>query len=113
MSRKAAIMLRARHPSSSSRLRGSHWKILTGAAALASATVGFTSFAGATTPRVPATPAADPDGVSTSTRLAGYQATPPGAVSSASATFTVPKITCTKKEEAHHDQIELGVYASD
>jgi hypothetical protein len=84
-----------------------------GAAAFAGATVGLTSFAGATTPRVPSAPAAHPEGVSADENVAGYQATPPGGVSSASATFTIPKITCTKKQQAHHAQIELGVYTND
>jgi hypothetical protein len=63
--------------------------------------------------RLPSAPAVHPDGVSAGTYLAGYQATPPGGVSSASATFTVPKVTCTKKDEADNAEFDFGVYMND
>ena len=83
---------------------------MAGAAAFVGATAGFTSIAGAATPMVPH---AHPDDVSAGTYLAGYQATPPGGVASASATFTVPKATCTKKDKADGAQLDFGVYTSD
>jgi hypothetical protein len=106
-------MLHSRHSSPRPHLRGTRWKTLAGAAGFAAATVGFTPFAGATTPLAPSVPAVHPDGVSAGTYLAGYQATPPGGVASASATFTIPKITCTKKDKANDAQLDFGVYTSD
>jgi hypothetical protein len=106
-------MLRSRHSSPRPNLRGTRWKTLAGTAAFAGATVGFTSFAGATTPMAPSVPAVHPDGVSAGTYLAGYQATPPGGVASASATFTVPKATCTTKDDHDDAQFDLGLDTTD
>ena len=58
-------------------------------------------------------PHAHPAGVSAGTYLAGFQATPVGGVASASATFTIPKVTCTSKDKSDGAQFDLGVYTDD
>jgi hypothetical protein len=110
MSRKVAIMPRSRRRSCNSRIQMRRWSAVAGAAAFVGATAGFTSIAGAATPMVPH---AHPDGVSAGTYLAGYQVTPSGGVASASATFTIPKFTCTKKDDTDGAEFDLGVYTDD
>jgi len=113
MSRKVAIMLHPRRSTSKSQLQRRRWSTLAGAAAFVGAMVGCTSLAGASAPRVRAVPSAHPDGAGASQYLAGYQATPAGGVASASATFTVPRYTCTQNDKSEAATLDLGVYTDD
>lgn len=103
-------MQRSRRISLKSQPPRRHWSTLAGVAAFVGASVGCTSLAGASAPMVPSVPAAHPEGASAGTYLAGYQATPAGGVASASATFTVPKFTCTNKDKTDVAEFDLGVY---
>jgi hypothetical protein len=84
--------------------------VIAGMAALAVATLGFASTAGATgnAPRWQH-PSAIED-ASSSSYLAGYQATPTGGLASASVTFTVPTISCTAKDIDNDAEVQTGVY---
>ena len=84
-----------------------------GTAAIAVATLGFTSVAGAaaTAPAVVKPPAgAHTAAAGSSTYLAGYQATPSGGLASASVTFTVPKISCTTADKNKDAVVWNGAY---
>ena len=84
-------------------------------AALAAATLGFASAAGAAgaapLPQLAKPPAGvQPLAAGSSPYLAGYQATPTGGLASASVTFTVPKISCTKADKKKGAEEWNGVY---
>ena len=84
-----------------------------GVAAIAVATLGFASAAGAagTAPAIVKPPAGvHPLAAGLSTYLAGYQATPTGGLASASVTFTVPKISCTTADKNKSAAEWNGVY---
>ena len=84
-----------------------------GVAAIAVATLGFASAAGAagTAPAIVKPPAGvHPLAAGSSTYLAGYQATPTGGLASASVTFTVPKISCTTADKNKSAAEWNGVY---
>jgi hypothetical protein len=84
-----------------------------GVAAIAVATLGFASAAGAaeTAPAIVKPPAGvHPLAAGSSTYLAGYQATPTGGLASASVTFTVPKISCTTADKNKSAVEWNGVY---
>ncbi len=87
----------------------------TGLAALGAATLGFASAAGAagTAVAMAQTPAGvHPLGASSSANIAGYQTTPTGGLASASATFTVPKISCTTTDTNKGAEEWNGVFTS-
>ncbi len=92
------------------RQRGRATVLVAGMAALAVATLGFASDAGAAgnAPRLEKPSVID--GASSSSYLAGYQATPTGGLASASVTFTVPAISCTAKDIAQGAFELTGVY---
>ena len=96
-----------------SRRRPFRWSALAATAAFVGATIGFASIAGAATPGLRGASDVHPDGASAGTYLAGYRATPAGGLASASATFTVPKLTCTADEQAEDATLDLGVYTDD
>jgi hypothetical protein len=84
-------------------------------AALAAATLGFASAAGAAGTAPPpqlARPSAGvhPLAAGSSAYLGGYQATPTGGLASASVTFTVPKISCTTTDKNKTAEEWNGVY---
>jgi hypothetical protein len=81
-----------------------------GMATLVVATLAFASTAGAArnAPRWQ-NPSAIED-ASSSSYLAGYQATPTGGLASASVTFTVPTISCTAKDIDNDAEVQTGVY---
>lgn len=81
-------------------------------AALGVATLGFASAAGAagTAPRLEKPPARIHLGANSSPYLAGYQVTPGGGLASASATFTVPAVSCTPADIANGADEWNGVY---
>ena len=85
-------------------------RLVAGAVALAVASLGFTSAAGAvgTTPRLEKPSGIE--GASPSLYLAGFRATPNGGLASASVTFTVPAISCTATDKADGADVETGVY---
>jgi hypothetical protein len=85
----------------------------TGLAAIAVATLGFSSVAGAAgaAPPVVKPPAgAQTLAAGSSAYLAGYQATPTGGLASASVTFTVPKISCTAADKKKSAIVWNGIY---
>ena len=89
--------------------------LFAGMAALAAATLGFASAAGAAgTAPLPqlARPSAGvhPLAAGSSAYLGGYQATPTGGLASASVTFTVPKISCTTTDKNKTAEEWNGVY---
>jgi hypothetical protein len=71
-----------------------------GLAALSVCTLGFTASAGAAGLTTPGLTPRVIEGASSSDELAGYQVSPTGGLASASDTFTVPKITCTKQDKS-------------
>jgi hypothetical protein len=81
-------------------------------AALAVGTLGFASVAGAagTAPKSQKPPARIRFGANSSPYLAGYQVTPTGGLASASATFTVPAVSCTAADIANGAEEWTGVY---
>ncbi len=85
---------------------------LAGSLALAAATVGVASAAaGAATPAPGLEkPTVHPEDASASPYLSGYQLTPSGGLASASATFTVPKATCTPAQKSSGAEYWAGVY---
>ena len=92
------------------RQRGRVTALLAGMAALAVATLGFSSAAAAagTAPRLER-PSVIED-ASSSSYFAGYQATPNGGLASASVTFTVPTISCTATDKSDGAAEWTGVY---
>ncbi len=84
--------------------------LIAGMAALTVATLGFASTAGAagTTPKLDKPSVIE--GASSSTFLAGYQASPNGGLASASVTFTVPTISCTATDKDDGAAEATGVY---
>jgi hypothetical protein len=104
------------HMSSGKKVRAASWgsgkrsAVVAGMAALVVATLGFASAAGAAgnAPRWQK-PSATED-ASSSSELAGYEATPTGGLASASVTFTVPAISCTAADIAKDADVQAGVY---
>ena len=90
--------------------RGRVATLVAGMAALAVATLGFASAAGAAGNAPSLQKPSVIEGASASGYLAGYQATPTGGLASASVTFTVPTISCTPKEIADGAVEWAGVY---
>ena len=89
--------------------------VVAGMAALSVATLGFASAVGAAGVAGVARTTQSlekPLGASPSDSFAGYQSTPNGGLASASVTFTVPKITCTKSEEAAGAEVWSGAFTS-
>jgi hypothetical protein len=76
-------------------------------------TLGFASVAGAagTAPKSQKPPARIRFGANSSPYLAGYQVTPTGGLASASATFTVPAVSCTAADIANGAEEWTGAYA--
>ena len=74
--------------------------LVAGMAALAVATLGFASAAGAAGNAPRLDKPSGIDGASSSGYLGGYQATPTGGLASASVTFTVPTVSCTPTDIA-------------
>jgi hypothetical protein len=90
---------------------------LAGMTALAVATLGFTSAAGAagTAPTLVKPPAGLHSsgirfGANASPSVAGFQVSPSGGLASASATFTVPTATCTPTDDTDGAVVFDGVY---
>jgi hypothetical protein len=85
---------------------------LTAMAALGVATLGFAAAAGAAgaAPRLQKSPARIHFGANSSSYLAGYQVTPSGGLASASATFTVPAVSCTAADTDNDAEEFNGVY---
>ena len=90
------------------RQRGRVTTFVAGIAALAVATLGFASAAGAAGNAPRLEKPAVIEGASSSTYLAGYQAIPNGGLASASVTFIVPALSCTAKDDGANEW--TGVY---
>ncbi len=86
--------------------------LLAGMASLAVATLGFASAAGAAGNALRFENPSVLQGASSSSYLAGYQATPNGGLASASVTFTVPTVSCTATDRADGAIEWTGVYTN-
>ncbi len=84
--------------------------LVAGVAALAVATLGFASAAGAAGNAPRLEKPSGIEGASSSGYIAGNQATPNGSLASASVTFTVPAISCTTTDIADSATEWTGIY---
>jgi hypothetical protein len=84
--------------------------LVAGIVALNVATLGIASAAGAAGNAPPSQKPSAMEDASSSSYLAGYEATPSGGLASASVTFTVPAVSCTATDIANDAEVQTGVY---